>query len=169
VVICRIVIDRANRNTVICRINSINTAGNTSTGGERQNNTYFSNHEYAFVVKKHPAGPAAQPREFDLEGGNNQSQQFETEDEYDTLKHTVDKGEEQIENNVYDSSLGVCDPSGCVFSGVVTNCIFWKTSIGRIAIVLFLYIIRCVVICRIVIDRANLNTVICWINSITRP
>jgi hypothetical protein len=31
------------------------------------------------------------------------------EDEYDTLKHTVDKGEEQLENNVYASSLGVCD------------------------------------------------------------
>jgi hypothetical protein len=50
-----------------------------------------------------------------LEGGNNQSQRFETEDEYNTLKHTVDKGEdkdkgeEQLENNVYDSSLGACD------------------------------------------------------------
>ena len=29
-----------------------NTAENTSTGGERQNSTYFSNHEYAVVVKK---------------------------------------------------------------------------------------------------------------------
>ena len=91
-----------------------NTAVNTSTG-ERQNKTYFSNYEYAVVVKKHPAGPAAQPSEFDLEGGDNQSQRFETEDEYNTLKHTVDKGEdndkgeEQLENNVYDSSLGVCD------------------------------------------------------------
>jgi hypothetical protein len=44
-----------------------------------------------------------------LEGGSNQSQRCETEDEYDTPKHTVDKGEEQLENNVYDSSLGVCD------------------------------------------------------------
>jgi hypothetical protein len=47
--------------------------------------------------------------------GNNQSQRFETEDEYNTLKHTVDKGEVkdkgegQLENNVYDSSLGACD------------------------------------------------------------
>jgi hypothetical protein len=86
-----------------------NTAESTSTGGERQNSTYFSNHEYAVVVKKHPAGPAAQSSEFELEGGDNQSQRFETEDEYDTLKHTVEKGEELIENNVYDSSLGVCD------------------------------------------------------------
>ena len=85
-----------------------NTAESTSTGGERQNSTYFSSHEYA-VVKKHPAGPAAQPSEFDLEGSDTQNQRFETEDEYDTLKHTVDKGEEEIENNVYDSSLGVCD------------------------------------------------------------
>jgi hypothetical protein len=38
-----------------------NTAENTSTGGERQNSTYFSSHEYAVVVKKHPAGPAAEP------------------------------------------------------------------------------------------------------------
>lgn len=86
-----------------------NTGENTSTGGERQNKTYSSNQEYAVVVKKHPAGQAEQPSEFDLEEGENQSQRFETEDEYDTLKHTVDKGEEQIENNVYDSSLGVCD------------------------------------------------------------
>ena len=91
-----------------------NTAVNTSAG-ERQNKTHFSNYEYAVVVNKHPAGPAAQPSEFDLEGSDNQSQRFETEDEYDTLKHTVDKGEDkdqgegQLENNVYDSSLGVCD------------------------------------------------------------
>jgi hypothetical protein len=45
----------------------------------------------------------------------NQSQRCETEDEYDGLKHIVDKGEDkdkgegQLENNVYDSSLGVCD------------------------------------------------------------
>jgi hypothetical protein len=88
-----------------------NTAVNTSTG-ERQNKTYFSNYEYAVVVKKHPA---EQSSEFDLEGGDNQSQSCETEDEYDSLKHTVDKGENkdqgegQLENNVYDSSLGVCD------------------------------------------------------------
>jgi len=54
-------------------------------------------------------GPAEQPRGFDLEEDENQSQRIEIEDEYDTLKHTVDKGEEQLENNVYDSSLGVCD------------------------------------------------------------
>jgi hypothetical protein len=58
----------------------------------------------AVVVKKH----TAQPRGLDLEDDDNQSQRFEAEDEYDILKHTVDKGEEQIENNVYDSSLGVC-------------------------------------------------------------
>ena len=86
-----------------------NTAEITSTGVERHNSTYCSSHEYAVVVKKHPAGPAAQPSEFDLEGSDSQSQRFETEDEYDTLKHTVDKGEEQIENNVYDSSQWVCD------------------------------------------------------------
>ena len=44
-----------------------NTAVNTATG-ERQNKTYFSNSEYAVVVKKHPAGLAAQSSEFDLEG-----------------------------------------------------------------------------------------------------
>ena len=92
-----------------------NTAVNTATGEVRQNKTYFSNYEYAVVVKKHPAGLAAQSSEFDLEEGDNQSQRFETEDEYDSLKHTVDKGEDkdqgegQLENNVYDSSLGVCD------------------------------------------------------------
>jgi hypothetical protein len=45
-----------------------NTAVNTGTREERPNKTYFSNYEYAVVVKKHPAGPAAQPSEFDLEG-----------------------------------------------------------------------------------------------------
>jgi hypothetical protein len=80
-----------------------NTAENTSNA-EIQKKTYFSNHEYAVVVKKH----TAQPRGLDLEDDDNQSQRFEAEDEYDILKHTVDKGEEQIENNVYDSSLGVC-------------------------------------------------------------
>jgi hypothetical protein len=84
------------------------TAENTSNV-ERQNKTYFSNHEYAVVAKKHTMGPTVQPRGLDLEEDDNQSQRVETEDEYDTLKHTVDKGEEQIENNVYDSSLGICD------------------------------------------------------------
>ena len=64
---------------------------------------------YAVVVKKHQAGSATQPRGVDLEEDESQSQRFETEDEYDTLKYTVDKGEDEIENNVYDSSLGVCD------------------------------------------------------------
>jgi hypothetical protein len=64
---------------------------------------------YAVVVKKHQAGSATQRRGEDLEEDEHQSQRFETEDEYDTLKHTVDTGEEQIENNVYDSSIGVCD------------------------------------------------------------
>jgi len=88
-----------------------NTGENKSTGGERQNKTYSSNHEYAVVVKKHTAGlgPAEQPRGFDLEEDENQGQRIEIEDEYNTLNHTVDKGEEQLENNVYDSSLGVCD------------------------------------------------------------
>ena len=63
----------------------------------------------AVVVKKHQAGSATQSRGEDLEEDENQSQRFETEDEYDTLTHTVDTGEEQLENNVYDSSLGVCD------------------------------------------------------------
>jgi hypothetical protein len=63
---------------------------------------------YAVVVKKHPTGSATQQRGEDVEEDDNQSQRFETEDEYDTLKHTVDKGE-HIENNVYDSSLEVCD------------------------------------------------------------
>jgi hypothetical protein len=67
-----------------------------------------STNVYAVVVKKHPAGSATQRRGVDLEEDENQSQRFETEDEYDTLKHTVDN-REQIENNVYDSSLGVCD------------------------------------------------------------
>jgi hypothetical protein len=67
-----------------------------------------STNVYAVVVKEHPAGSATQPRGEDLEENENQSQRFETEDEYDTLKHTVDKGEDEIENNVYDSSLGVC-------------------------------------------------------------
>jgi hypothetical protein len=68
-----------------------------------------STNVYAVVVKKHPSGSATQRRCVDLEEDETQSQRFETEDEYDTLKHTVDKGEERIENNVYDSSLGVCD------------------------------------------------------------
>jgi hypothetical protein len=84
------------------------TAENTSNV-ERQNKTYFSNHEYAVVAKKHTVGPTVQPRGLDLEEDDNQSQRVETEDEYDTLKHTVDKGEEEIENNVYDSSIGICD------------------------------------------------------------
>ena len=67
-----------------------------------------STNVYAVVVKKHPAGLATHRRGVDLEEDENQSQRFETEDEYDTLKHTVDKGE-HIENNVYDSSLEVCD------------------------------------------------------------
>ena len=85
-----------------------NNTGENKYAGERQNKTYFSNYEYAVVVKKHPAGPTAQPRQFDLEEDDNQSQQFETEDEYDRLKHTIGQGE-QLESNVYDSSLGVCD------------------------------------------------------------
>jgi hypothetical protein len=55
-----------------------NTAENTSTG-EQQIKTYFSNQEYAVVVKKRTAAPAAQSSEFDLEGGSNQSQRCETE------------------------------------------------------------------------------------------
>ena len=63
---------------------------------------------YAVVVKKHQAGSATQPRGVDLEEDETQNQRFESEDEYDTLKHTIDKGEDEIENNVYDRSLGVC-------------------------------------------------------------
>jgi hypothetical protein len=111
-----------------------NTAENTSTGGERQNSTYFSNHEYAVVVKKHPAGPAAQPNEFDLEGGDTQSQGFETEDAYDTLKHTVDKGEEQIENNVYDcSSLGVCNGDDPTYNSIKIGLVNDDTTYDHIS------------------------------------
>ena len=49
-----------------------------------------STNVYAVVVKKHPAGSATQRRGVDLEEDENQSQRFETEDEYDTLTHTVD-------------------------------------------------------------------------------
>ena len=70
------------------------------------------------VVKKHPAGSATQSRGEDVQEDENQSQRFETEDEYDTLKHTVDKGEERIENNVYDSSLGVCGGVDPIYNSI---------------------------------------------------
>ena len=89
----------------------LNTGNGSVPKDAIRNNTgeNKSSNVYAVVVKKHPSGSATQRRGEDLEEDENQSQRFETEDEYDTLKHTVDKGEEEIENNVYDSSLGVCD------------------------------------------------------------
>ena len=103
-------------NSIDCAIPMYNdTVLNTGNGSVPKyvirNNTgeNKSTNVYAVVVKKHQAGSATQRRGVDLEEDENQSQRFETEDEYDTLKHTVDKEEEEIENKVYDSSLGVCD------------------------------------------------------------
>ena len=103
-------------NSIDCAIPVYNdTVLNTGNGSALKNDIRNnigenkSTNVYAVVVKKHPSGSAMQRRGVDLEEEENQSQLFETEDEYDTLKHTVDKGVEEIENNVYDSSLGVCD------------------------------------------------------------
>jgi hypothetical protein len=95
-----------------CSIPVYHDTGNGSVPKDDiRNNTSEnkSTNVYAVVVKKHSSGSATQRRGEDVEEDENQSQRFETEDEYDTLKHTVDKGKEEIENNVYDSSLGVCD------------------------------------------------------------
>jgi hypothetical protein len=65
---------------LICKIH-------TDTGGSYFNIRHLSPHQ---------AGSARQPRGVDLEEDETQSQRFETADEYDTLKHTVDKGAEPL-------------------------------------------------------------------------
>ena len=94
----------------VCHDSVLNTSNGSVPKDAIRNNIgeNKSTNVYA-VVKMHAVGSATQRRRgVHLEEDETQSQRFETEDEYDTLKHTVDKGE-QIENNVYDSSLGVCD------------------------------------------------------------